>query len=724
MHNPTNTNESNSAPSWLASNPRLRDDVVFRPRHSGGEPIYVVEDPLRSKFYRLGKREYSFVARLDGRRTVADAIRDANRLAGDCQPLNEKEAATLLQWAHHNGLLIVTECAMTDMASPQPKRGTEPAWNPMFLRLPLVNPEPFLARLYPWAAWTYAWPATLGCVLLVVVAAARLMLDWNRFVGSLDGIFSPTGQLSLLACWAMLKLVHETSHGLVCKRYGGTVREAGLLFVLFVPIAFVDVTGSWRFRSKWQRIHTAAAGMQMELLLAAIAAIVWSAVPLGAVSQTAANVVVMASVTTVLFNANPLMRFDGYYILIDLFDLPNLYTNAQAWLRTWARRVFFGWSSPGRTVPNVSLAVLRTYAVLSLAWRISVCVGMLIGATYLWQGAGVVFALAAGVAWVVWPLAKLVKLLVHGEAGRRPDRRRFAIAATVTAATVLALLALPWPGAPRAQAIVEYDPPSVVRAASDGFVRELLVRSGQSVAAGAPLAVLRNDQLRRDLAELELKLEASKLRARGYRQRHKLANLKAEQEESAAIEKQLNELRAEIDGLTIRAPQAGRVVSRSIENMIGTYIQQGETLLDLGDDRRKSIQFSLPERELPRYQASLGRAVHVSFGSQSRLSGRLASIDPRATTIPFAAALCTPYGGTLAVRHTNRDSNDPMHDAPSYELLGPHFTGTVELAASDADQMRAGQRVTVTLPDERPTIGEHLWVVVREWFRARASAAG
>lgn len=709
---------------WLEVRVRLREDLIFRPQRSAGKSIYTVEDPLRSKFYRLGRREYLLVARFDGHRSVGEALREANEAATESEALSESEAVGLLQWAYQNGLLAVPAGAASDVSRASQARRSRPSlnWNPIYIRVPLGNPEPFLSRLYPYAAWLYSRPATVIGMMLIVVAVFQLAVQWDRFLVSIHGIFSPSGQVSLFVCWTALKLLHEISHGLVCKRYGGSVREAGVLFVLFVPLAFVDVTRSWRFRSKWQRIHTAAAGMQLELLVAAVAAILWSRTESGILNQACANVVVMASVTTVLFNANPLMRFDGYYIFTDLLELPNLYSNGQAWLRSAAGRLFLGWSSPGRTVVSGNVLVVRTYAVLTFLWRLTVYGGMIVAAAVLWKGAGIVLAATGVLAWIALPLARLIALLVYGEGGRRPDRRRFAIVSAATAAAAaLLLVAVPWPGVPRAAAIVQYDRPSVVRVPTGGFVEEILVPSGGWVAADAPLAVLRNDELHRDYAELELKLRASQLRSRAFRGRHETAKLNAELEESAALGKQLAELHTQLDALTIRAPQAGQVVTRGVENLIGTYMHQGDMLLELGNDTCKSIQFCVPQVELSHYEAAVGKTVFVSCAGDSRLACRLKSINPRATTTPPVLALCTHFGGGLVVRHVDRQVSDPRARNSTLELLEPHFTGTIELSELQSRWLRTGQRMTVQLPGSRPSLGGKLWELLKARCRAKAA---
>jgi len=236
-------------------------------------------------------------------------------------------------------------------------------------------------------------------------ASLQVWQQWARLLESSRGVFATSNWIWLGLGWLALKAVHEFSHGLVCKRFGGTVREAGVLLVLLTPIAYVDVTSSWRFSSRWQRILTAAAGMHSELLVAAVASLIWCRTSNSMVEHVCFNVAVMASVTTVLFNLNPLMRFDGYYILSDLIGLPNLYSQGQIFLQYLVRRYVLGLSA---SLPDWSPGaglLIRVHSIAALLWRMFISAGLIVAANTLFYGAGVVMAAAAVALWAGVPLA-------------------------------------------------------------------------------------------------------------------------------------------------------------------------------------------------------------------------------------------------------------------------------------------------------------------------------
>ncbi len=691
--------------------PKLRSDLIFRPQQVAGQTVYILEDPLQTKFYRLGRSEYLVLASLDGNSSWADTLTSGCQWLGD-PPLSEPQARKILSWAAQNDLLEVGEQSATSCSSSQaaaaPKRRTG-SNSPIFFRIPLGSPEAWIARCYPYLAWIYCKWATVVGVSIVALGLVAVAQRWDRLAESTSAIFSPTGQLSLLVAWVLLKVIHELSHGLVCHRYGGTVRETGLQFILMLPIAYVDVTSAWRIRSRLQRLHISAAGMQLELYVAGLAALIWSATSPGIMNQFCANLVLMAGVTTLLFNANPLMRFDGYYILTDLLEMPNLAVTAHSWLRGWARRFFLGLPRDSELKLDSRAVLIRTYAILAFVWRLFVCAGLIVAAATMWHGAGVVLAAFAVITWYGTPLLRLIRLLSARSV--QAVAMRYRMATTLTAIGIvggIALVCLPWPGAQRVVGIVDYEPLAVVRSKTDGFVEEMFVRSGDSVRQGQMLARLRNDILLRDHAIQKTKLAATRLRIRSLLGQRKLAALAAERQQLAAFEKQLAELTEQVEGLTLRAPVNGHVVSRNLDSQLGVFLHQGESLLQIGNEAQKSIAFSIPQSDMTALHTSHNIPVHMSLATGGRFSGRIESIQPRASLEPLDPALCAIFGGPLPVRQAASDLSS-ADQSPQLELLEPHFTARVVLDVQQSKQLNAGQRASVVLGTPRESVGTHVW---------------
>ena len=316
--------------------PILRRELIFRLQTFGGKPCYVVEDPLSARFFRIGLAEYAFVSRLDGCRTVGEVLEETRQSRNDCE-FTQTDAMAICQWVVRSGLAqdagvcLAAGGGAVGAATSGSRRGGR--LSPLSMQIPLFHPDRFFQRLEPWLAWCFSFPAFIAWLVILAWAVGDICTYHHRLSDSSANVWAAGNWIWLGLAWLLLKIIHECGHAVACRRFGGEVREAGVIFILLAPLAYVDVTSSWRLRSKWARIAVAAAGMYVEIFLAAVAAIVWARSPQGAISQVCLNIMTTASVMTVLFNANPLMRFDGYYILSDFLELPNLYSSGQLYVQ-------------------------------------------------------------------------------------------------------------------------------------------------------------------------------------------------------------------------------------------------------------------------------------------------------------------------------------------------------------------------------------------------------
>lgn len=693
----------------------LRPDLVFTPRYIGGEPSYIVEDRANSKYFNIGIPEYTFVSCFDGKTTVATAL----SLTAQTIPsggLSEHDAATVCRWLIENELAFTVESASTERlaaASKEHARSKRTTWNPLYVKVPFVYPDRWITKLCPWVSWLYSKPLAVLTSVLAVIAAYQVWWNGNEFISASAGVFSPGRWLWLGLIWVLLKFVHEVSHAVVCKRYGGTVHEAGLVFILLAPMAYVDVTSSWQFKSKWQRIYVAAAGMYVELLIAALSAIVWTATDPGRTNDLCFNIMLMAGVTTVAFNANPLMRFDGYYMLADLLDVPNLYTDGQLFLRNAGRRYFFGVLSRVSTNSRSRDTFIRLYGIAAFLWRQMVTFGLVIIAATMFEGAGVIIALAAVFLWLVVPSAKLLAFLVRGNEREQPNRVRFAcVAIPVVLLTLFAVNTLPWPGVTRAPAIVDYAPMSVVRSGCSGFIEQIHVSDGELVSAGQLIATLKNDELRAELYDLELAMEQSQLRTRVFRQRDELASAQAEQMELESLKKKHKEKAAEVESLMVVAPHAGRINVRNSDALVGTYVTPGTEIVSVGEESKKELHVAIPQEDVPDFLDHVGHIVHARLPGGPRLHGNLVRLPPRASLEPSHLSLTAPYGGPLEVR--KKLDHEASDDRDDYELLQPRFVGIVPLSIQASTKFRVGQRGVVWLDDSHETLASRLWRILQD----------
>lgn len=696
---------------FAAAKLKLRDDLSISPQKYGDEWVCHIEDAARGKFFRIGFAEYTFVSLLDGQTTVAHALTLTARTLGP-KAFSEDEATSICSWLLDNQLATGAD---NITSSPANQKRLSERVNPFWMKWPLMNPDRMLDRATPWLSWLFSVPMILVCAGLMIAGLAAVANHWDRFQSQSADIFTPTGWLRMAAVWFVLKLLHESSHALVCKRYGGQVRDMGAIFILLAPVAYVDVTSSWKFRSRWQRIHTAAAGILTELTLAAVAALWWIRTDNPVLASCLYDVMLMASLTTLLFNANPLMRFDGYFILSDLLNLPNLYGSSSRFVSQLMGRVFLGRHMMPLREHGLKGAMIRVYGVAASVWRIVVCASLTIAASVMFHGAGLALAAVGVVSWIGRPLVRAGKV-IQDELQLQPRAltRLLSVTSAVVGGAYLLLVHVPWPGARVLHGVIEHDPLTVIRAASPGFVEVVHVQAGNVVEKGALLAELRNDELQIELRDLELAIEQSRLRHDVLMREDDIAGGQAELESGRALRSQLKEKQAELSALSVRAPRRGRVMGHNLPQLQGTYLQRGDELVSIGSSDDRVFRVAISQDDIRAVRAFEDNDVTVRLRSGQRLSGTLKPPEPRASRTPIHPALCAPNGGELPVRSASNE------DAPNeeFQLLLPHFVGEVAIAPKDASQLVSGQSGQIAIRDREESLGGGIYYRIRAWIEA------
>ncbi len=710
----------------LSARLRLRADLRIERRQLGGRPCYVIEDPIRGKFYRLGVPEFTFAALLNGTRTVRTAIREVAEPLGELA-FKENEALTICHWLLDAQLVenpaATEQRRLTTKVNERPSRLTGVA-NPLSIRIPILNPSKVLTIVEPWLVWTLRTPCFLAWLAFLLYAAGVAAANWHELVGGTAVLLDRAHCWLLFAAWLGLKLLHETYHAIVCRKYGGTAPQAGVFLLFFAPVPYVDVTSSWRFASKWQRIATAAAGMYIELFMAALAVVVWANNMNGTVRHVAISIAAMASLGTIVINANPLMRFDGYFIFADLLDIPNLNTYGRRWLRATAQRLL-GCPDVPQAIPPRLQTVIKIYSIAAVLWRALVCGALLTALMVLVSRLHPLAAVATALFIAAGALRRGFKSIV-GILKPVPmwSRRRLAFAAGIATAVLASVCYwLLGPATIAAPAVVDYFPLCVVRSATPGFVKDVYVRDGGTVSAGEKLFLLENRELAVQLKIAELDVEKSIARCRSLRQAGEIAREQAELSQQAALVKKRDELSRQMDALVITAPAAGKVLGRRLDTWLGRYVEMGTELLSIGEEDKKEFVVAVSQEDVELFQNRDSNTLAVCFSSPGlpRIHASDLAIDPRATTHPPHEALSSRIGGPLAV--TMRD--DPAHPdrAPVDELLDPCFKASLPLSADQSRLLRAGVLATVEFRSSQRNGAWRAFLDVRHWFERRMSDA-
>lgn len=652
---------------------RLRSDLRFSLHGGPSDGWYLVEDEARGRYFRIGLTEYIFLSLLDGHRTLDDVQAEMASWPG-CEGIDAARAAEISRWVIEVG---VAE-SRASMAAPRLQRQRQREFerqamagiNPLMWRLPLFNPDPALSMLYRWARPWLGWPLMLAWGCLCLIGASSLLLRWEDFWTARIEATSPVDFLWLGGTWFLLKLVHELAHGLACKRFGGRVPRAGVMLLLLIPLPFVDVTSAWGFAKRSQRVMTAAAGMWAELAIAATAAWIWYYTQPGPLQYHLSNLITVGTLATLLVNLNPLMRFDGYYILSDCLQVPNLYGRARQVLVVATKRLFLGIrpTTPGGDDWLMRCA-LGMYGGACLIWQVLVTIGLSLAAINLWPGIGLVLGMMAIALWLGRPLWRLTRLLFGPHCA--PAAARWRLTGWVVSALLLLAAAgawLPAPGSLRVPVVIQHDS-EVIRAKTAGFVSHVHVKSGESVVAGQPLLTLVNRELQLKIEQTQVQLKQAELRAQIALVDEDIAGWQWHRETLQAYRQQLSQMQEQALGLELTAGRDGVVVGSLLESLKDQLVHEGQELLSIvspGQLRAVALVHQEDARWLRDSQPDLSWISLWGTGGR-RLECRLERLHPRAGYDLPHAAFASSIGGPVAV--VNRQQTDTGRDRQSDSLL-------------------------------------------------------
>lgn len=566
--------------------------------------VYRAQDRTTGRTIELSPLAAEILVACDGRHNLADLARIAqSRLDLDDPRAAANDVLGVLSAAEANGLILPLERKPGGFAaSATQSLLVRTLKNPLFARFSLFSPAPLFDRLLPLANALFSPVGFIVWLAIVGAGAALALANWSELTAhAADQGLAAHNLVWMLVLFPIVKVLHETGHGLACRRWGGEVRDFGISLMVFVPIPYVDCSDSAFFVQRRQRIIVAAAGMMVEFVLASLALCVWLVSTDEIVRVLAFNVLILTSITTVLFNANPLLRYDAYYILSELLGIDNLSTKAQALIGGWTKRAFLG-DAAGElpSLPLHEAVVLLVYGVLSFCYRVFlvfVIITSLLPRFFLF---GVILSAWAAIALIVLPLRKQLVTASASLEKLPPDaRKRLVVRGGLLAIGVVALLAIPLPYAMVVDGHVRLPPDSLVRASEAGVVESLPQGLAGDVAAGDPLLNLGNPLLAAELRSNEATLVSQ--------QRKHQALLASDLAQAALIaadlsvtEEDIADAELRVARLVIRAPAGGRFeLAQDIRP--GTYVEEGDRIglvLDAAAPRLVTVLLAQEDADL------------------------------------------------------------------------------------------------------------------------------
>lgn len=558
---------------------QLRSSVLAHRQHFRGEPWVILRDRFNSEWFRVSPDAYDFLCRLGQGRSVDEAW-NASLTADAQRALTQEEVVQLLGQLNLSNLIQYDrgDAAATQFERLSKRRVRETQqWlmGIMSIKLPLLDPDRALGHALPWIRRLFSPWGGLLYGLLLLAGGKALMDEGSQLFEEGVGLLAPANLVGLYLGFLLSKALHEISHAAVCKHFGGEVHKLGLMFLIFAPMPYVDATSAWGFRRRRDRVLVGLAGVLAELALAAVAALVWANTAPGALHSLAHNVIFVASASTLIFNLNPLMRFDGYHVLVDLLEVPNLFQRSREQLRYLAERhvLRLPHAVPAARTP-AETTLLPVYGVLSLVYWVLLMVTIITFVAGEYFEFGLVLAALLVLTSVLMPLFKLLRYLAASPSLAFHRVRAVGVTVGLCVLVLGGVAGVPVPDQVRVTGVLQAGDSRQLHVQSEGFVAELLAQPGAQVVAGQPLLRLSHPDLIYQIraAEMQLmQLQAQEVQAIA----HAVADLSPITRQIQAVQESLEVLQARQQKLWVLAPVDGVWAASALEGIRGQWLARG-----------------------------------------------------------------------------------------------------------------------------------------------------
>ncbi len=654
--------------------PRLRSHLeVHRQKFRGGV-WYVMQDQQGGRYHRLSPAGYLMLCLMDGRRTVDEIWKMLGDRLGRDQPTQE-ECISLLAQLHAADLLSGSVPPDLSELDKRARKGEFTHFmmhvrNPLALRLPLLDPDRFLQHTMWLVKPLFGVTGFLLWLALLATGVTLAGMNWAALTGDLaDRVLTVQNAFLILLVYPFIKALHELGHAYAIKRWQGEVHEIGLMFLVFMPVPYVDGSSSLAFPEKTRRAIVGGAGIMVELALAAVAMIVWINVEEGWVRAIAFNTMLIGGVSTLFFNGNPLLRFDGYYVLCDLLEIPNLGSRANKYFLYLLQKYVLGLRDVETPVTAAGeKGWFLLYAIASFFYRMTIMIGIALFIATKFFFIGIALAVWPVFSMLILPVAKGLRFLLTSPKLRRNRSRAVTMTAGGLAALAGLLFVLPVPYGTIVEGVVWLPPNAKVRTQTDGIITNILVEPNDHVTAGTPLIRMTNPDLRTQLtileaqrAELDIRLTASAVTDRVQVQliRGQIQN----------IEGAISSLRKSLSDLIIVAPITGQFVLPDADDLEGRYYAKGEELglVSTVDDPIVRLVVRQQDVDLIRYNT---RDVQLRFAGnlEAVRPARLIADAPSAVNRLPDIALSAQHGGKILTDPADGSGLTPLQEVFQFDV--------------------------------------------------------
>ncbi len=587
--------------------PSLPRHIEFQRRDYNGELWYLLHDKSNGRFHRLTPSAYRLLSFMNGRNLLPQILQAASAPefydSADEIPTRD-ELIHLLQYLHVADLLVCDMPPSTQELFARQQQKKKQRWlqvlmNPLVWKFSLGNPNNFLDKLAPVARVITSPTMAVIWLLFISYALLQAAMHWTELThGQLDKILSPHNLFLLWLTYPLLKVVHELGHGLFTKAWGGDVHEFGVIFMLGTPLPYVDASAATAFKTKRQRMLVSAAGMAVELFLAALALLLWLNLEASLFKDILYNIILIGSVSTLFFNGNPLMRYDGYHLLTDAFDQPNLASRANQQISYFVRRYGYGLQglhAPAASVTEASL--LSVYSITALIYRIFILGSIILLAAYYFPKLGLILALWLISFQLILPSIKYILFVAKSPSLQKARKRAVTVVAVGAAIFILFLGVVPMPMSTSAEGVIWLPDNARIKAEASGEITEVFVADGAQVTQGQAIVQLTNPVLTTNLTfkQASLREYEARLQQAWSDDRSKALLLS---QDTDAIRAEVELLQHRVDNLILRSPSSGRLRITKHYQLLGSYLAQGDSIALIETREPLRVRAALTQEEI------------------------------------------------------------------------------------------------------------------------------
>lgn len=582
---------------------KVRADLGVSKQLHGGQTYYVVKDPVNLRYFRMSEPEYAVYHKLDGTMTIEEVLEVLQE-----EGFKELELEDLVDFIRQLKNINFIDTAFVNEAEMlyrraqlkrEAKRLRRQVKHILFIKIPLWDPDKVLAKLEPWLRFAWTKWSLLFALAVSLAGLVVVISQWREVRSGLSGLLSPANLLFFWVAFILVKVVHEFGHGLTCKHFGGEVHEMGILFLVFFPCLYCNVSDAWTFPSRWKRFLVSFSGILIELVLASGAVLVWYFAAPGLVQSLAYRIMILCSVSSIAFNANPLMRFDGYYILCDLMGRANLRPHSFAYLGTFTRRYLLRMPVEEGDIRERESQVRLVYGIAASIWLALLLSGIAFALIRKFPPLGIWILGSVTYGMVFFPMRRGLTFMHQHQSEIGIFRGRAALVTfALLAVLVYGVFVHPFDVTVTSPCVLEPYEHQVLRTGVDGFLREVNKREGDVVLTGEVVAQLENPglELALDNAWRELEVVNKKITlARGLQQPQHYPVLEEEKKEK---EKQLQLARERVSELALTSPLDGVMLTPRVEQWLDSFLRKGDPVCEVGSLDRLKVAMIVEEQDV------------------------------------------------------------------------------------------------------------------------------